>query len=193
MSSRMYIHSFFLQYSTLNAPLFATLAPLRHQSQPWMPAIIRYHSFSLTLHIRWLGSLYIEWYTLVVGPLPKGAERERWLEEFAPYGCLGVRQTQQKKHRGFRTWSMCLAFKSRRHLGMVYNTLTSQAEIRGLSQFQIKDVFMEMVSYIWLFEPRYIEHAIAYHRSQSDLQEMVKMRKMCQYAFSSNEGIEGRS
>ncbi|KAF9503657.1 hypothetical protein BS47DRAFT_1402190 [Hydnum rufescens UP504] len=115
-----------------------------------------------------------EWYTLVVGPLPKGAEREHWLEEFTPYGCLGVQQTQQKKHHGFQTWSMCLAFKSRRHLGMVYNTLTSQAEIRGLSQFQIKDVFMEMVSYIWLFEPRYIEHAIAYHRSQSDLQEMVK-------------------
>ncbi|KAF9504990.1 hypothetical protein BS47DRAFT_1400844 [Hydnum rufescens UP504] len=53
-----------------------------------------------------------EWYTLVVGPLPKGAEREHWLKEFTPYSCLGVQQTQQKKHCGFRTWSMCLAFKS---------------------------------------------------------------------------------
>jgi hypothetical protein len=41
-----------------------------------------------------------KWYTLIVGPLPKGAEWERWLEEFAPYGCLGVQKIQQKKHRG---------------------------------------------------------------------------------------------
>ncbi|KAF9504253.1 hypothetical protein BS47DRAFT_1401622 [Hydnum rufescens UP504] len=93
-----------------------------------------------------------KWYTLVVGPLAKGAQREHWLKEFVPYGCLS----------------------SQRHLGVVYNTLISQGDVQGLDEFQVKDVYMEMVSYIWLFKPRYIEQAIAHHRSQSDLREMMK-------------------
>ncbi|KAF9509128.1 hypothetical protein BS47DRAFT_1365465 [Hydnum rufescens UP504] len=63
---------------------------------------------------------------------------------------------------------------SQRHLGVVYNTLISQGDVRGLDEFQVKDIYTEMVSYIWLFEPRYIEQAIAHHRSQSDLCEMMK-------------------
>ncbi|KAF9514826.1 hypothetical protein BS47DRAFT_1361394 [Hydnum rufescens UP504] len=78
-----------------------------------------------------------KWYTLVVSPLAKGAQREHWLKEFAPYGCLG-------------------------------------GDVRGLDEFQVKDVYTEMVSYIWLFEPQYIEQAIAHHHSQSDLHEMMK-------------------
>ncbi|KAF9510603.1 hypothetical protein BS47DRAFT_1395810 [Hydnum rufescens UP504] len=116
-----------------------------------------------------------QWYTLVVGPVLWGAEQEHWLEEFVVYGCLGVRRIQEKKYRNSRTWSMSLAFKSQLHLHTVHAMLMSQANIRGLARFQVKDAFTpEMVAYIWLFEPRYVEQAIAWHRSQWDLQEMMK-------------------
>jgi hypothetical protein len=114
-----------------------------------------------------------QWYTLIVGPVLKDAEREHWLEEFVAYGCLGIRRIQQKKTRGSRAWSLCLAFKSRQHLNNVHAVLTSQANLRGLNQFQVTDVVSDMVSYTWLFEPRYIEQAIAHHRSQLDLREMM--------------------
>ncbi|KAF9507053.1 hypothetical protein BS47DRAFT_1398919 [Hydnum rufescens UP504] len=70
---------------------------------------------------------------------------------------------------------MSLAFKSQLHLHTVHAMLMSQANVRGLAQFQVKDAFTpEMVAYIWLFEPRYVEQAIAWHHSQWDLQEMMK-------------------
>ncbi|KAF9509324.1 hypothetical protein BS47DRAFT_1396952 [Hydnum rufescens UP504] len=81
----------------------------------------------------------------------------------------------EKKYRNSQTWSMSLAFKSQLHLHTVHAMLMSQANVRGLAQFQVKDAFTpEMVAYIWLFEPQYVEQAIAWHRSQWDLQEMMK-------------------
>ncbi|KAF9503708.1 hypothetical protein BS47DRAFT_1402145 [Hydnum rufescens UP504] len=140
MSSRMYIHSFFLQYSTLKrtslcdpgtpAPSESAMdasnntIPLLFTDTPYPMARIPVH----------------EWYTLN-SPLTVALV----------YDKPSRRNTVAFKH------GQCV--------------LPSNLDD---TWFQIKDVFMEMVSYIWLFEPRYIEHAIAYHRSQSDLQEMVK-------------------